>query len=391
MTQAGATQPAYNRAQYASLAIGLLGLALCVFAALVLGHKQQFFRSYLLAFLLWSGVALGCMAMVMVYHLTGGGWGAITQRLLESAGRTLPLLLVLFVPLLFGMRELYAWADPAVVAGDQHLQEQQRWLNVPFFMLRAAIYFTVWIVAGYFLSRWSLAQDAAPRPALAARLRKLSAPGLVLYGLTVTFAAFDWVMSLEPDWYSSIYGLTFIAGQGLAGMAFIIIVLMLLAETPPLSQHLKPIHFNDLGNLLLMFTVLWAYMAFAQYLIIWSGNLPEEIAWYLNRNRGGWQVVALLLVIFHFAVPFFLLLNRGVKRRAPVLAAVALGLVAMRWLDMIWLVEPAFDKGQLRFHWMDILAPVGIGGVWVAAFIWQLRGRPLLPPGKEVPHEEYSV
>jgi hypothetical protein len=240
-------------------------------------------------------------------------------------------------------------------------------------------YFTVWLALAYFLNKWSAEQDLAPSPSLKTRLRNLSGPGLVLWGLTITFASVDWVMSLEPHWFSTIYGAIFMVGQALATLAFVIIALMVLADREPFRDFLKPSHFHDLGNLMFAFVMLWAYVVFSQFLIIWAGNLPEETPWYVRRLNGGWGWIALSLVVFQFALPFLLLLVRENKRRIGVLASIAGIILAMRLLDLYWVVTPAFYQNRIHIHWMDVAAPVAIGGIWIAAFVWQLKKRPLLP------------
>lgn len=369
--------PRLDRIQHRSLIAGGVGLGLCLLGAFL--NPEQFFRSYLLAYLFWTGIALGSFAIVMLHHLTGGGWGFVIRRLLEAGTRTLPLMAVLFVPLLFGLPDLYVWARPAEVAGDALLQHKSAYLNVPFFLFRTVVYFAIWIGVTYFLNKWSVEQDRTAEPLLTRRLQVLSGPGLVLYGLTATFASIDWAMSLEPHWFSTIYGVMFIVGQVLATLALMILMAVLLADREPLSNVVSPAYLVDLGNLLLAFVMFWAYMAFSQYIVIWSGNLPEEITWYLHRTTGGWQWIALFLIIFHFAVPFLLLLSRVTKRNVQMLSAVAGALIVIRLVDLFWLVVPAFHHTGLAIHWMDLVAPVGVGGIWMWFFIWQLKGRPLLP------------
>jgi hypothetical protein len=381
MTQSTSLQSRFEQLQQRALVVGV--------GSLLLGglgwwlNPAQFFHSYLVAYLFWLGIALGCLAVVMLRHLVRGVWGIVIQRLLESATRTLPLMALLFVPLLFGLGDLYTWAQPATVASDELLQHKMPYLNVPFFLLRLIGYFVVWITVAYFLNRWSLQHDRIPdrvtgRP-LRRRLQLLSGPGLVLYAITITFAAVDWVMSLEPYWFSTIYGMIFIVGQGLMALAFATVAVAFLAAFEPFREVLTPAHWHDLGNLLLAFVMLWAYMAFSQFLIIWSGNLTEEIPWYLHRIQGGWEWVGLLLLVFHFALPFLLLLSRDAKRQARILATVAGSLLLMQWVELLWLVMPALHPSALTFHWLDVTIPIGIGGVWLAVFVWHLQRRPLLP------------
>jgi hypothetical protein len=287
---------------------------------------------------------------------------------------------LLFLPLLFGLWSLYLWAQPEQLRESEELREKTIYLNVPFFIGRTILYFAVWIVVAGLLDKWSRQQDQRAEPSADWRFRLLSAPGLVLYGLTITFASIDWVMSLEPFWYSTMYPVLFAAGQLLAGIAFAIVVVVLLASEPPLSGVIKPAHLNDLGNLLLAFVMFWAYMSISQFLLIWTGNLQEEIPWYLHRSREGWGWLAGALALLHFAVPFLLLLSRDIKRNRRALAAVALGLLVMRFLDLFWWIEPAYPHDHQYAWWLlDLAAMIGLGGLWTWWFIRQLKSRPLLP------------
>ncbi len=370
-------EPRIQRVRLISLIAG--GAAIALAAATAHLDPAQFFRSYLVAYLYWVSIALGCLGIILLHHLVGGGWGFFIRRLLESATRTLALLAALFVPLLFGLSRLYLWAQPASVAADPILIKKQSYLNPQFFTIRAAIYFAAWIVLALLLNKWSADQDRTADPAFQKRLSAMSGPGMLVYGLTITLAAVDWIISLEPHWFSTVYGLLFIVVQALTAMSFIILVATMLSRDEPLRSVASPGKFHDLGNLLFAFVMLWAYLAFAQFLIIWSGNLQEEIPWYIARTTGGWAAVALLLVLFHFAVPFFALLMRPVKRNPKVLAGVALLLMVMSVVDLFWLVVPAFGQTSPQFHLMDLFAFVGIGGVWFGMFLWQLKKRPLLP------------
>ena len=377
MNDIGSLRPQLDRLQRRSLIVGAVGLALCIGGAAF--NLRQFFQSYLQAYLFWIGISLGCFAIVMLHHLVGGRWGFPIRRLLEAGTRTLPLMAVLFVPILMGLRDLYLWARPQEVAADDLLQHKSPYLNVSAFIVRAAVYFATWIAVAHFLNKWSLEQDRTGDRSLTDRLRHLSGPGLVLYGLTVTFSAIDWVMSLEPRWFSTIYGMVFMAGHGLEAVAIAILGAALLARRGPLADVTSPGHFRDLGNLTLTFLMLWAYMAFAQFLIIWAENLTDEIPWYLHRSAGGWGWVAFALFAFQFAMPFLLLLSRDTKQSAAALAGVALVILIMRMVDLFWLVAPAFHPAEFRVHWMDVVAPIGLGGLWLSVFVWHLKARPLVP------------
>jgi hypothetical protein len=339
----------------------------------------QFFQSYLTAYMFVLGVTLGCLALGMVHQLSGGAWGVVIRRPIGAASRVLPVLTVLFLPIVLGMHYLYEWTNADLVAHDEILQHKHAYLNTPFFLLRAATYFLVWNGLSYFLNAWSLEQDRAGDPRLARRMQLMSAGGLVAYGLTITFASFDWLMSLEPHWFSTIYGVLIIGGQGLSAMAFLIVALVWLSRRPPLGDIVVPSHFHDLGNLMLAFVMLWAYFSFSQYLIIWSGNLPEEIAWYLHRLQTGWRFIGLTLIVLHFVAPFCLLLSRRVKREAELIAIVAAGILIARVVDLFWLVAPEFHRQGVSVSWLDILLLLSLSAVWLGCFIWQLRGRAILP------------
>jgi hypothetical protein len=374
---AAAAPHGLERFQRPALSVGVAALATCAIGGFF--APAQFFRSYLFAFLFWTGVALGCLAVAMLHHVTGGAWGLPIRRPLESGTRTLPLMFLLFLPIVLGARQIYEWADPVAVSHDPILRHKSVYLNVPFFTGRALLYFAAWIAFAYYLNRWSLEQDSAGDRPIARRLQLLSSVGLVAYGLTVTFASIDWGMSLEPHWFSTMYGVLFIAGQALTAFAFAIVVLVLLAETPPLSGYVGQRHYHDLGKLMLAFVMFWAYVSFSQYLIIWAGNLPEEVPWYLRRLQGGWGWIAGAILVFHFVLPFLLLLPATANRNPRILAAVAGLVVFMRLVDVFWLTQPALAGSRFRIHWMDLLAPIGIGGLWLAVFLWQLGKRPLLP------------
>jgi hypothetical protein len=332
------------------------------------------------AYTYWLGIGLGCLVLLMVQFLTGGAWGMLIRRVLEAGSRTLPVLALLFAPILMGMSELYSWTDETTQ--DERIRHKQVYLNLTFFMVRAAIYWLCWLGLAYWLNKWSSDESAPSNEVRNRRRQILSAGGLVLYGVTITFASIDWVMSIEPEWISTIYPVMYAAGQLLTALAFAIAVLMFRASQPPLAGVLAPQHLRDLGNLLLAFVMLWAYMSFSQFLLIWSGNLPEEIPWYLKRGRDGWEWMAIGLFLFHFALPFLLLLSRRVKQDGRLLAAVAGSILLMRFLDVVWWIEPAYSHESTggSFFWLlDIAAWLGFGGVWMWWFLGQLDKRPILP------------
>jgi hypothetical protein len=359
-----------------SLLAGIAGVLLAIVGLIL--DREQFLRSYLFAYLFWTGMALGCLAILLLHHTVGGKWGMVIRRMCEAGARTLPYMIVLLIPVLVSLPVLYVWARPEA-AHDANIQAKAAYLNIPGVIARAVFYFVVWTFYAYRLSQWSAEQDASGDESLIGKMRGVSAPGLVVFVFVTTFAFVDWIMSLEPHWFSTIYGVMFLVGQVLESFAFMIALLIVLSRRPPLRDFVTKQHLHDLGNLMFAFMVLWAYLSFSQFLITWSGNLPNEIPWYLRRLRGGWGWVALTLVVFHFATPFVLLLMRGVKRHADRLLKVCLLMLVIRVVDVYWLVEPSFYNQQLKMHWLDFVTPLAVGGLWLAAFFWQLKSRPLVP------------
>lgn len=371
-----ADHPVY-RVQRGAMIAGGLGLLGCI--ALGIFDPTQFMRAYLLAYVFWTGGALGCLAILLIHHVTGGAWGVAIRRLLESGARTLPWMALLFLPIAIAPGHLYEWAQPEHVAHDPLLQHKALYLNVPFFIGRAVFYFVCWTLMTRALVRWSLLQDTTDDPKPTERLELISRGGLLLMGLTMTFASFDWMMSLEPHWFSTIYGVLFMGGCALTAFAVVIPMAALIGTQPPVAGLVERDQFQDLGKLLLAFVMLWAYFNLSQFLITWAGNLPEEITWYLARTQGVWKWIAIAIVLFHFALPFVLLLSRNLKRSARGLAMVALFLLLVRFMDTFWLVVPAFDPESVTLHVVDVAALAAVGGFWLWLFVHQLEGRPLLP------------
>lgn len=377
MTTDTALRRDLERPQSIALAVGVAGLGLSVLGGLA--NPDQFFHSYLIGYLFWVGIALGCLPLMMIHHLTGGAWGLVIRRTLEAGTRTLPLMIALFLPLLFGLRFLYEWARPEAVAADELLQHKSPYLNATFWTIRSAVYFAIWAGLAFRFNSWSREQDRTGDVALARKMQVLSGPGIVFYFLAITFAAIDWVMSLDAHWYSSIFGPLVAAGQALNALAFAIVALSLLSRYQPIAGVMRPDIFHDLGKLLLAFVMVWAYFSFSQFLITWAGNLPEEIRWYLEHSHGGWMALGLAIIVLHFFVPFFLLLSRDLKRSASVLAAVACGIIFMRFVEIFWTVAPLLHPQGLTVHWLDLAAPAAIGGLWLWVFLRQLQSQPLLP------------
>lgn len=364
--------------QKRALIVGVVFLVVLLVGALI--NRPQFFRSYLVGYLFWTGIAIGCLALLMLQHISGGAWGLVIRRVLEAATRTLPLMAALFVPIILGAHQIYPWTHAEEMAKSPALEQKAHYyLNLPFFTGRAALYFTIWLLAAYLLNKWSREQDRTGGPQFTRRMRMFSAPGLAVLVLTVTFASVDWAMSLNPEWFSTIYGLLFVAAWALSALAFVIAVMAFLSRREPMARVVQPGQFQDLGKLMLAFVMLWAYFAFSQFLIVWSGNLPEEIQWYLPRLRGGWGVIALSVVFFHFAFPFLLLLSASLKRNPRKLLMLAGLILVMRLIDMFWMIAPEFQPDHFYLSWLDVVAPLGIGGLWVAMFLWQLGKLPLIP------------
>ncbi len=365
-----------------ALITAVVGALLC--AVGWVANPTRFVQSYLVGFLFWTGMSLGCIGLVLLHHLAGGSWALPLRRTSEAAGSLVVLMAVFFVPILLGMGYLYSWTNPEVVASHAEIAHKTPFLNFKWFTIRAVFYFAVWAVTAYMLSAWSRSQDGRADDGPSRRLHAVAGPLTVLMFLTASFAAFDWAMSLDPEWYSTIYGAMFIVGAILSSLALVTIVAIRFSDHEPLKRFTTPDRLGDIGNLLLSFTMLWAYMSFSQYLIIWLGDISEETVWYLRRTQGLWGAVALFLIAFQFFAPFFALLSRQNKRRAEWVLPVAVWIIAMRILELAWLVLPAPAViGEPRFPWWSlpwvVASVLGIGGIWIAAFIGRLRSAPLIP------------
>jgi hypothetical protein len=363
-----------------SLIVGVVfGIVAVVLAFL---SPDEFYRAYLIGFMCWLGVALGSMAILMIRHLTGGGWGMVIRRIQGAAMRTLPLLAILFIPVALGIHRLYIWAQPLDQIKDKHLREHlesltQTYLTTAGFVYRAIFYFAIWNLISFLLSRWSKETD---RPGIdnTARFKAVAGPGLILYGFTISFAAIDWIMSLDPSWISTIFGLIILIGEVLSAMCFAVVIERILYNYKPMSEMLKPDFVHDHGKWMLAFSMVWAYFSFSQWLIIWAGNLPSEITFYIRRLNGGWGSVGFFLAIFGFAVPFAILLSRPFKRDIRRLVWLAVWIMFIRYVDLFWIIEPNFSQ-TLKITVADIVVPIAIGGFWLAYFCRNLSQLPLLP------------
>ncbi len=362
-----------------SMVIAIIGLVLM--AVTFVTSRETFMESYLIGYIFWIGITVGSLAVLMVQYLSGGVWGLVARRILEASTRNLWLMVLLFVPIALRLPTLYPWARPDASL-DPAIAIKSAYLNAGFFDVRAGIFFVIWGILIFFLNRWSLVQDGSPAELPGpkdGRMRVLSGPGIVLYMLTVTFMSVDWIMSLDPKWYSTIFGILTVGGQGLSTMAFTMIVLAALVKFKPMSDVAHAEVFHDLSKLMFAFVMLWAYFSVSQLIIIWSANLPEEIPFYLARFRGPWEPVSIAILVGEFALPFCLLLSRSLKRTPSRVAKVAIFILIMRATDVAWTIAPMLRHESSGLLWTDFSAVVGIGGVWLFFFWRNLASRALLP------------
>src|SRR3954453_11006067 len=378
--------PVVQKIYQRSLIVGIVFAIVSIILAIK--NPDEFYRGYLLGFMCWLGVALGSMAIVMIRHLTGGGWGMVIRRILGGAMRTLPLLAMLFIPIIVAVLQhrMYPWLMPLNAIQDEHIRVhlekhnfiKAAYLNAGGFIVRAIIYFGIWNVLSFLLSMWSRQTDKPGAPDNTQRFKAVAGPGLILYGFTITFAVIDWIMSLDPSWISTIFGLIILIGEVLSAMCFAVVVERILFNYKPMSEMLKPEFVHDHGKWILTFIMVWAYFSFSQWLIIWAGNLPNEITFYTKRLSFGWGKVGLFLALFHFVVPFAVLLSRPFKRNIRKLVWLAIWLMLMRWLDLFWIIEPNFSKG-VAVTIADLVVPIAIGGICFAYFFRMLNALPLVP------------
>ena len=366
-----------GRAKIISLGIGILGLAGCITGWIAV--PRDFFVAYLFGEIFYLGLSLGSLALLMIHHLTGGYWGYAVRRFLEAAVGNLPLLALMFAPIFFGLSELYPWRHPDVVAGHELLAKRLGYLNAPGFILRTIIVFAIWVIISRLLLNWSAEQDGTVSVEPTRKMRTLSGPGLVIYPITMTFGAVDWVMSMDAEWYSTMFPILICIGQVLGALSLIILLFASTAGSSELGELAGEESFHKLGNLLLAFVMMWAYLAFGQLLVIWSGNLPPEISWYLHRIAGGWRWIACFIAMFQFFVPFFLLLMRPFKKRRHLLAAIAGCVLVSHLVTIWWTIAPSVHTEKFYIDWTALVAFAGIGGIWFAAFLWNLQRRRLIP------------
>lgn len=376
-----------NRWRTLSLGIGgILSIVILVVAVIFPAQREDALRAWLLGFIFWGGIGIGGLGVLILQYLTGGAWGVVIRRIAEAASRTLPIILVLFLPIMFGVTYVYEWTH-LLHTGDKIVAAKQPYLSIEWWVFRTVLYFILWGVMAFLLNRWGLRQDKTNDYETAVKMTedasKFSGPTMVFFVLVVTFASVDWIMTLDPHWFSTIWGLLFAAGWALSFFCFAVAILAILSDKAPMNRVIGKRHFHDIGKLMLALVMVWAYFNFSQFLIIWSGNLPEETRWYLARMEGVWGIIGILLIVFHFAFPFLVLLNRDLKRNAKWLAVMACFILFLRLIDMFYLIGPSPRTGGHAegFHisWMDFVAPIAVGGIWLWYFFGELLKRPLVP------------
>jgi hypothetical protein len=356
--------------------VAITGILLLICGAVT--NPQQFFISYLFGYLFWLGLSIGCLNITMIHHLTGGRWGFPTRRVMEAAFSTLPLMTFLIIPIFFGLNDLYPWANSNILNESATLQKRLPYVTPIGFIIRSVVALLIWNTIAWCLRQRSLEQDKTQDPKPTRRLMNVSGPGIVISCLTVTFAYVDWIMSLEIQWFSTMFPVIVLAGQVLTAYAFCIIWQKLLEEVDGVLEIITPESYHQLGNLLLAFVMFWTYVSFGQLLIIYSGNLPREINWYLHRIAGNWTWIVGALALFHFFLPFFLLLFRSAKVRSNFLVRLAILIFIIHVVDVYWMIEPSFFQEDIHIHWLDFIAPLCVGSVWCLVFLWQLGRAPLL-------------
>jgi hypothetical protein len=377
-----------SRLQIFALGAGVIGLIALLVGAFLGDEtsKEQALRGWLIGFVFWGGIGIGSVGILTLQYLTGGSWGLVIRRILEAGTRTLPLVALMFAPIFLGASLLYEWTH---VGNDKVLIWKAPYLNPTLFLIRAIIYFAFWSAVAYFYNKWSHQQDqGGDNWNVLDKAGRIAGPTMVFFALAVSFAAIDWVMSLDPHWFSTIFGLLYLCGWGLSTFSFVIALSAWLATKEPMNRVLGAPHFHDLGKLTLALVMVWAYFNFSQYLIIWSGNLPEETPWFIRRQHGGWGIVGLILVLFHFAFPFLLLLSRDLKRNARYLSWVAIFVLIMRIVDLFWQIAPnklvtEHSEGlhtEFSLNWMYFAGLIGVGGIWLWYFFHELKKYPLMPP-----------
>jgi hypothetical protein len=362
-------------------AAGAAGLLLTLAGGFVSGPRRALF-AYLVALVYWLGIALGALLLLGALHASNARWSVVMRRFVETVPLVVPAFVLLFLPVVLGMRHLYPWFDPHALTGElaHAVEHKTPYLNSTGFVVRAVVYFVVWIAAAVLLRGWSVRQDSAGGVTLSLWQRRLGAGSIPFVGFAMTFAAFDWMMSLDPRFYSTIFGVYWFAGSFVSAFAVTIIAANATrADATGFGHYLNADHFHALGKFLLAFTAFWGYVAFSQFMLIWIANIPEEVPWYILRINGGWRWVGAFLALFHFLVPFFLLLQRAITRNPRRLAMVAGWILFVHWIDLYWLVMPHLHPDGPRPSLLDLTAFVGVGGVAVAWTVFRMRGVAAVP------------
>ncbi|KAB2881035.1 hypothetical protein F9K33_02210 [bacterium] len=359
-----------------ALIVGAAGLALS--AAGYVMDSKQFFHSYLVAFTFWTSIGLGGLFFTLLNHLVGSEWSIVLRRISETIMVTLPIMLVFFVPIIFGFHDLYHWSHADVVDADPILKAKAGYLNPMFFVIRTVIYFAIWFIFGRMLYNMSIKQDGGDQ-SNSERMRRISAPGMILFAFTATYAAFDWLMSLQPHWFSTIFGVWYFAGGLLTALAFINLFAQVLRKNEVLNNQITIEHYHDIGKLKFAFTIFWAYIAFSQFFLIWYANIPEETIFYLDRWEGSWQSVSLMLIYGHLMLPFLWLIPRATKRSLPAMAFIGVWLLLMHWVDLYWSVFPNLHEHGFQLSWMDLTTMLGIGGIFIWAMWVRFSKNALIP------------
>lgn len=371
------------------LAAGCLSLGLGVLLGLVENdHLARFLHSYLVSFCFVLSISLGALFFVAVLHVTRSGWGVVVRRIAELLAANVGLVALLFLPvlvsILVGSHSLYEWRDaelyrPGSERFSELLVQKQVYFQPVFYVARSLSYFAIWwLLARFFLGR-SVAQDETGDPALTLQMERWSGPALILFGITVTFAAFDWLMSLTPEWFSTIFGVYYFAGTVLAGVSTVTLCAVFLQQRGQLSDTITAEHYHDLGKIILGFVIFWGYIGFSQYMLIWYANIPEETVWYLARQTNGWAYVSLVLVFGHLFMPYLGLLSRHAKRQRRVLAFWAIWMLLFHWLDMYWLVMPSLGRETVPFGLIDVAVAVGICCLFLAGVVRVAGEKSLVP------------
>lgn len=375
--------------RWKTIALGVGGVFSLIFAVGCLVDPENALRGWLLGFIFWAGIGIGGLGILHLQYLTGGAWGVVIRRVVEACSRTIPILAILFIPIGMGVYQLYEWAN---IPDDKFIQARGIYLEPAWWAARAVLYFFLFSVMGYLFDKWSRHQDASENYEESAKhlgsATAFAGPSIIFYVLIITFLSVDWMMTLEPHWFSTMWGFLFVAGWALSCFCFAVAILANLQDKAPMDRVLGKRHFHDIGKLMLALVMVWAYFNFSQYLIIWSGNLTEETPFYIVRSKGVWGAIGILLIIFHFAFPFLILLMQDFKRKAKWLAALAVFILFMRLVDMFYIIGPSPKIGDIKKHLLEVpfdfhiwyvVGPIAVGGIWLWWFFKELASRPLVP------------